>query len=162
MLYEGTTGIQALDLLGRKVLMSQGESLKVFTKIVHQFCKAHADDAAMQPFVEPLARVNREWGELTLKIGMAAMQDRNEVGAASVDYLMYSGYVVLAYFWARSAQVAQQALHNGTDEEAFYRAKLATANFYYKRILPRTRSLSETMVAGAESLMDLDQDSFSF
>ncbi len=162
MLYEGTTGIQALDLLGRKVLMSQGETLKVFTKIVHQFCKEHADDVAMQPFVEPLAQLNREWGELTLKIGMAAMKDRNEVGSASVDYLMYSGYAVLAYFWARSALVAQQALAQGSDEAAFYQAKLATAEFYYKRILPRTRSLSETMVAGSDTLMALDADAFSF
>ncbi|MEH6650679.1 MAG: acyl-CoA dehydrogenase C-terminal domain-containing protein [Motiliproteus sp.] len=162
MLYEGTTGIQALDLLGRKVLMSQGETLKSFTKIVHTFCKEHQDDAAMQPFVAPLAQLNKEWGELTMKIGMAAMKDRNEVGAASVDYLMYSGYIVLGYFWARSALVAQQALAKGGDEAAFYQAKLATADFYYKRILPRTRTLAETMTAGAGSLMTLDQDAFSF
>ncbi len=162
MLYEGTTGIQALDLLGRKVLMSQGETLKAFTRIVHRFCKDNEGNAEMAPFVGELAKLNKEWGELTLQIGMKAMQNRDEVGAASVDYLMYSGYVVLGYFWARSAQVAQQALAAGRDDAEFYRAKLATAAFYYQRILPRTRGLAATMTAGAESLMQLDDNAFAF
>ncbi|MEH6625145.1 MAG: acyl-CoA dehydrogenase C-terminal domain-containing protein [Motiliproteus sp.] len=162
MLYEGTTGIQALDLLGRKVLMSQGEALKSFTKIVHKFCQSEVDNQQMQPYIEPLQAINKEWGELTMKIGAAAMQNRDEVGSASVDYLMYSGYAVLAYFWARSALVAQQALAAGTSEEDFYQTKLATANFYFKRLLPRTRSLAVTMVSGADTLMELDEDKFSF
>ncbi len=162
MLYEGTTGVQALDLLGRKVLMSQGEALKSFTKIVHKFCQAEIDNQSMRPFIEPLQAINKEWGELTMKIGMAAMNNRDEVGSASVDYLMYSGYAVLAYFWARSALVAQQALASGSGEEAFYKAKLATAGFYFKRLLPRTRALAETMVAGADILMELDEDAFIF
>lgn len=162
MLYEGTTGIQALDLLGRKVLMSQGETLKAFTKIVHTFCKEQEGNAAMAPFVTALAQLNKEWGELTMQIGMKAMKDRDEVGAASVDYLMYSGYVVLGYFWARSALLAQQALANGSDEAAFYQAKLATAEFYYQRILPRTRTLATTMSAGAGALMQLAADDFAF
>ncbi len=82
MLYEGTTGIQALDLLGRKVLMTQGEALKGFTKIVHKFCQAQEGNEAVKEFVEPLAAINKEWGELTMKVGMAAMKDREEVGAA--------------------------------------------------------------------------------
>lgn len=162
MLYEGTTQIQALDLLGRKVLMSQGESLKGFTKIVHKFCKAHAEDEQMKPFIEPLAKLNQEWGELTMKIGMKAMQDREEVGAAAVDYLMYSGYVSLAYFWARMAAKAQNAVAAGTDEEAFYKAKVTTANFYFQRILPRTRGHVEIMQSGAANLMDMDVEHFVF
>ncbi|MFT5722222.1 MAG: alkylation response protein AidB-like acyl-CoA dehydrogenase [Motiliproteus sp.] len=162
MLYEGTTGIQALDLLGRKVLMSQGEALKNFTKIVHQFCKANEGNAEMAPYVAPLAAINKEWGELTMKIGMTAMKNKDEVGAASVDYLMYSGYAVLAYFWARSAQVAQQKLAEGSSETAFYNAKLATANFYFARILPRTRTLVVTMTSGADNLMALPADDFVF
>jgi hypothetical protein len=97
-----------------------------------------------------------------MKIGAAAMQNRDEVGAASVDYLMYSGYAVLGYFWARSALVAQQKLAEGSEDKAFYEAKLATARFYFKRILPRTRSLAETMLAGADSLMELDEEDFVF
>ncbi len=119
--------------------MSQGESLKSFTKIVHKFCQAEAENDALQEFVGPLADLNKEWGDLTMKIGMQAMQDRDEVGAASVDYLMYSGYVVLAYLWGRMALVAQQKLAEGTEDKAFYESKLHTARFYYQRILPRTR-----------------------
>ena len=162
MLYEGTTQVQALDLLGRKVLMTQGEALRRFTKIVHVFCKEQADNPAMKEFVEPLAKLNKEWGDLTMGIGMKAMQDKDEVGAASVDYLMYSGYVTLAYLWARMALVAQAKLEEGSSEEAFYKAKITTARFYYARILPRTRGLVETMNAGADSLMALEADHFSF
>ncbi|WP_168013301.1 acyl-CoA dehydrogenase C-terminal domain-containing protein [Halomonas salinarum] len=157
-LYEGTTGIQALDLLGRKVLMSQGETLKVFTKEIHQFCKAEAGNPALAEFIEPLARLNAEWGELTMGVGMKAMSDREEVGAASVDYLMYSGYVTLAYLFARAAKQASQAL--GGEEDAFYRAKLGTARFFYQRLLPRTRAHAEMIKAGGASLMAISAADF--
>ncbi|QEA39553.1 acyl-CoA dehydrogenase [Pistricoccus aurantiacus] len=157
-LYEGTTGVQALDLLGRKVLMSQGESLKVFTKEIHKFCQAEETNAELQEFIVPLARLNREWGELTMSIGMQAMQDREEVGAASLDYLMYSGYVTLAYFWARAAKRASESL--GGSEEAFYQGKLATARFYYQRLLPRTQAHAAMIKAGARPLMGLAAEDF--
>jgi len=159
-LYEGTTGIQALDLLGRKVLMSQGESLKVFTKEIHKFCKAEEGNAEMAEFVTPLAKLNAEWGELTMGIGMKAMNDREEVGAASVDYLMYSGYVTLAYLFARAAKQAQQAMAGGSDEAAFYQAKVKTARFYFQRLLPRTRAHAQCIQAGAEPLMALSVEEF--
>ena len=162
MLYEGTTGIQALDLLGRKVLMTQGASLKQFTKLVHGFCKENADNADMKEFIEPLAKLNKEWGDLTMKIGMTSMQNRDEVGSASVDYLMYSGYVTLAYLWAQMAKVAQTNLAAGTTEEDFYGAKVKTARFYFQRILPRTATHAIGMVAGADSLMSLDEEHFAF
>jgi len=161
-IYEGTTGIQALDLLGRKVLMTQGESLRAFTKEIHQFCKAEADNDAMAEFIKPLMDANKEWGDLTLKIGMAAMKDRNEVGAASVDYLMYSGYVTQAYLFARAAKVAQDALAGETSEATFYEAKLFTARFFYSRLLPRTQSHATTMLAGADTLQGLDEEHFMF
>lgn len=162
MLYEGTTGIQALDLLGRKVLGSGGELLKGFTKIVHTFCKENADNPAVAKYVETLNGLNKEWGELTMKIGTEAMNNPEEVGAASVDYLMYSGYVVLGYLWARAATVAQAKLDAGTTETAFYEAKLKTARFYFERILPRTVSLTQTMLSGADNLLDLDAEHFAF
>ncbi|MDX1756762.1 MAG: acyl-CoA dehydrogenase C-terminal domain-containing protein [Marinobacter sp.] len=162
MIYEGTTGIQALDLLGRKVLMSQGESLKQFTKQVHVFCKENADNEQLKEFIEPLQAMNKEWGDLTMKIGMNAMKNRDEVGAASVDYLMYSGYAVFAYLWARMAKVALDAMAEGTTEEAFYNAKVQTARFFYKRMLPRAKSHAEMALAGADSLMDIQEDAFAF
>ncbi|MEQ6888020.1 acyl-CoA dehydrogenase C-terminal domain-containing protein [Halomonas sp. CS7] len=159
-LYEGTTGIQALDLLGRKVLMSQGETLKVFTKEIHQFCQAEEGNAELAEFVRPLAKLNREWGELTMGVGMKAMSDREEVGAASVDYLMYAGYVTLAYLFARAARQARAALAEGGDEAAFYRAKLDTARFYYQRLLPRTRAHKAALEAGGETLMAIGAEDF--
>ncbi|MFV1873389.1 MAG: acyl-CoA dehydrogenase C-terminal domain-containing protein [Oleiphilus sp.] len=162
LLYEGTTGIQALDLLGRKVLMTQGAALKNFTKLVHVFCKENEANEGLKPFVDQLTTLNKEWGDITMKVGMNAMKDRNEVGAASVDYLMYSGYVCLAYFWAKMALVAQQKLAEGTTEEAFYNTKLQTAKFYFDRILPRTLAHAQMISAGAESMMAVEEENFAF
>ncbi|MFK8081966.1 MAG: acyl-CoA dehydrogenase C-terminal domain-containing protein [Granulosicoccus sp.] len=161
MIYEGTTGIQALDLLGRKVLGSQGAVLKSYTRQIHLFCKAHAEDTSLNRYIRPLASINKEWGELTQRIGMAALQDKEEAGAASVDYLMYSGYVVLAHFWAQAAVAAHKQLEEGGGDTTFLRAKLFTARFYMERMLPRTQSLATTMLSGADNLMDLDEAHFA-
>ncbi len=161
-LYEGTTGIQALDLLGRKVLMTQGQLLRRFTKVVHKFCEAETDNESLKEFIPGLAKINQEWGELTQKVGMKAMQNRDEVGAAAVDYIMYSGYVVLAYLWAEMAKTAQQKLQAGTSEEAFYKAKIESARFYFQRILPRTETHKATMLADLDTLMTMEAEQFSF
>ena len=159
-MYEGTTGIQALDLLGRKVLGSQGQALMSFTKIVHKFCKANENNAAIKSLVEPLGLLNKEWGDLTMKVGMGALQNRDEAGAAAVDYLMYSGYVTLAYFWAAAADVAAAKLAAGTTEEGFYKAKLQTARFYFARIVPRTRSHAAAIQSGGGNLMEMNEADF--
>ena len=161
MIYEGTTGVQAIDLLGRKVLGSQGAVLQAYTKQIHKFCKANSDETRLTRFIRPLAKLNQEWGDLTRRIGMAAMQDKEEAGAASVDYLMYSGYIVLAYFWAQAAVAAEKKLEAGEGDTVFLQAKLFTARFYFERLLPRTRSLAVTMLSGADNLMDLDEEHFA-
>jgi len=162
MLYEGTTGIQALDLVGRKVLGSGGELLKNFTKIVHQFCRSQSDNAEMQRFVEPLAQLNGKWGELTLELGTRSMNNADEAGGGAVDYLMFSGYTILAYLWATAALKSQQTLVAGSTEEAFYRAKLETAKFYYERILPRTQVHETVLLSGVDNLMGLAAEDFQF
>ena len=161
-LYEGTTGIQALDLLGRKVLQTQGAALRKFTKIMHKFCETHADNADMKDFVEPLVKLNKEWGEMTMAIGMKAMQNPENAGAAAVDYLMYSGYVVTGYLWALMAKTAQDKLAAGAGDEDFYKAKISTARFYFKRLLPRTVSHKLAIEGGLECLMELDAEHFAF
>ena len=108
-----------------------------------------------------MATLNQQWGALTQKIGMAAMKNPDEVGAASVDYLMYSGYVTLAYFWLRMALVAEQKLAAGAGEAAFYQAKLQTAHFYFARILPRTLSHEVAMLSGADNLMAMKAGDFA-
>ena len=160
MLYEGTTGIQALDLLGRKVLMTQGETLRRFTKLIHKFCKANAENADLKGLVEALAQHNKEWGDLTMHIGLKAMENPEEVGAAAVDYLMYSGYVALAYFWARAAARANEKIAEGTSEKSFFEAKIKTAEFYFARILPRTRVHFASMHSGVGNLLAMDVEQF--
>ncbi|QTS86014.1 acyl-CoA dehydrogenase C-terminal domain-containing protein [Ectopseudomonas khazarica] len=160
-IYEGTNGIQALDLLGRKVLGSQGKLLRGFTRVLHKFCEAQQEHPQLAPQVAQLAALNRQWGELTQSIGMAAMKNPDEVGAASVDYLMYSGYVTLAYFWLRMAVVAQEKLAQG-DDDGFHQAKLVTCGFYFQRILPRTEAHRLAMSAGSVSTMQLAEEHFAF
>ncbi|EMC2781156.1 acyl-CoA dehydrogenase C-terminal domain-containing protein, partial [Pseudomonas aeruginosa] len=159
-IYEGTNGIQALDLLGRKVLGSQGKLLRGFTKLVHQLCQAQAEHPQLKGQVAQLAALNAQWGELTQQVGLAAMKNADEVGAASVDYLMFSGYVTLAYFWLRIALVAREKLDAGSGEAAFYEAKLATADFYFSRLLPRTAAHAAAIQAGAAGLMSLSAEQF--
>ena len=160
MLYEGTTGIQALDFIGRKVLGSGGALLQNFTREIHHFCKDNAEVAELKEFVEPLQSLNKKWGELTLHIGTKAMENADEAGAASVDYLMFSGYACLAYFWAKAAVKAQAALALETSESEFYQAKLITAQFYYQRILPRTSTCEAAILSGADNVMSLGVDAF--
>ncbi len=159
MLYEGTTGIQALDLLGRKVLGSGGKLLLGFTGMIDAFCAAHPE-AEYAEFVKPLQAHTQEWLSLSMKLGEAAMTNADNAGGAAVDYLMYSGYVTLAYFWARMAILAQQKIAAAQGEVSFYQAKVMTARFYFERLLPRTESLKITMLADAKNLMDMPEALF--
>ncbi|WP_298633011.1 acyl-CoA dehydrogenase C-terminal domain-containing protein [uncultured Umboniibacter sp.] len=159
-IYEGTTGIQGLDLLGRKVLGSGGELLKPLTKEIYVFAKENLENEAIGGYSVKLQELTKEWGELTMHIGMLAMENPEEVGAASVDYLMYAGYVCMAYYWAQMAKTAAEKLAAGTSETAFYEAKLHTAKFYFARILPRTITLAATMKAPLDTLMDMDEEQF--
>ena len=161
-LYEGTTGIQALDLLGRKVLGTRGKSLVPVTGFILDFCKRCRGRKEMRPYVKTVVRLTKQWKSLTRKIGFAAMRNRDAAGAASVDYIMFSGYVLLGVAWAASARAAYWQLEQGTTEEAFYRAKIQTAEFYFAKILPRTTSLLETMSTGPDTLMEMDENQFIF
>lgn len=167
-LYEGTTGIQALDLLGRKILLTRGKSLKAFAKEVLIFCKdrsmisSNPHKRQMNKFVWPLSKAVANWQQYSLRLAMKAKNNRDIVGSASVDYLMYSGYIVMAYFWAQMAQSAYEKLAEGVENRDFYRAKIKTAEFYFERMLPRTKSLAKTMMADPKTLMQLDQELLSF
>ncbi|PJK00861.1 acyl-CoA dehydrogenase [Lysobacteraceae bacterium NML91-0213] len=155
-LYEGTTGIQALDLVGRKLLQLQGEGLRAFLGMIELFCRSHADDPALQEFIAPLRVQAQDWAALSGDIAGRAQADPDEIGAASVDYLFYSGYVALAYWWARSVAAAEAS----AQPDAFKTAKRATARFYFARILPRTRAHRAAIEAGADTLMALPDQAF--
>jgi hypothetical protein len=160
MIYEGTNGIQSLDLLGRKVLGNQGASLQKFGKLIGKLVAQEMGNEAMAEFIKPLADLGQKMTQFTTEIGMKAMGNADEVGAASVDYLRVAGHLVFAYFWARMAQVALAKIAAAEEEaqraDPFYKAKLQTARFYFARLLPETLSLMNTARSGSEVLMDTD------
>jgi hypothetical protein len=167
-LYEGTTGIQALDLLGRKILLTRGKSLKAFSKEILIFCKdksmisSNPHKRQMNKFVWALSKNVANWQQYSVRLALKAKKDRDIVGSASVDYLMYSGYIMMGYFWAQMAQTAYEKLATDVENRDFYRAKIKTAEFYFERLLPRTKSLAKTMMASPKTLMQLDEDLLSF
>ncbi len=151
-LYEGTTGIQALDLLGRKIMQLQGAGLQQFLGMIQAFCAEQSGNAEVAEFVAPLALIAQEWQALTMEVGRKAMANADEVGAASVDYLFYSGYVALAYWWAKAVAAA----NTGAQSNDFKTAKRETARFYFARILPRTLAHAAAIRSGASPLLALD------
>jgi len=153
MIYEGTNTIQSLDLLGRKVLGDNGAKLKKFGKLIADFVEAEGTDEAMQEFVNPLAELGEKVTKLTTEIGLKAFKNPDEVGAAAVDYLRVCGHLVFAYLWARMAKVALAKQDSG---DTFYVAKLATARFYFAKLLPETASLIRTARAGSATMMEFD------
>lgn len=155
-LYEGTTGIQALDLMGRKTAGTQGAGLKLFLAEIEAFLRTNESNAAVAPFIAPLRERCAEWAQLTREILQRASQDPEEIGAASYDYLFYSGYVTLAYWWARSVASAEASSHGAT----FKQGKRETAEFYFARILPRTLAHAAAIRSGAASLMTMDAERF--
>ena len=165
-LYEGTTGIQGLDLLGRKILLQRGKPLKAFAKEILGFCKDHGRSSGnvhkrrMRKFLLPLKKEVGRWQRYTLRIGMKARKNRDIIGAASVDYLMYSGYVIMAYFWAIMAQKANERIAEKPENIDFYHAKVRTAEFYFERIFPKVRTLGKTMMANPQSLMRITSEQF--
>ena len=157
MIYEGTNTIQSLDLLGRKVLGDNGAKLKKFGKLVADFIEEEGTNEAMQEFINPLADLGDKVTKLTTELGMKAFKNPDEVGAAAVDYLRVVGHLVFAYFWARMAKVALEKAGGG---DAFYKAKLITARFYFAKLLPETASLIRTARAGSASLMEMEEALF--
>jgi alkylation response protein AidB-like acyl-CoA dehydrogenase len=165
-LYEGTTGIQGLDLLGRKMLLERGRTLKRFTKEILIFCKDHSLISAnphkrrMNKFTWPLSKAVLNWQRYSLQIASRARKDRDLIGSASVEYLMYSGYITMAYMWAMMAQTANEEISKNPENIDFYRAKVRTAEFYFERILPRIKTLGKTMMAKPASLMRITSEQF--
>lgn len=161
-LYEGTNGIQALDLIRRKLLADGGAELSA---LIAEFSDV-ADRAAQHPQLAALAQVVQarlgEWRELTAEVIAHSQRDVQEIGAQSVDFLQYSAYVLLAGFWLQAAVAAHNALEQGAGEVDFYQAKLASAEFYVRRLLPRASSHREALLGGAACLMALPAEHFAF
>lgn len=163
-LYEGTTGIQALDLLGRKVLLTtRGKAVREFSGLLARFALDHIRDKRMRPFATELGRLAAQWNVLTMRVMLTARRDRDIVSSASYNFLMYSGYVTMGYFWALQAAVASRKLAEGGNESPeFYKAKIDTARFYFDHLLPRARGHADSMTKPSRSMTRMPVESFSF
>jgi hypothetical protein len=156
MIYEGTNTIQSLDLLGRKVLGDGGAKLKKFGQQIEQFAGEHYHEPGMKEFLEPLEDIGGKVTDASMWVGMQAMKNPEEVGAAAVDYLRLAGHLVYAYFWARMAQVALPK----AESDEFYKTKVATARFYFARLLPEAEMLFKRIKTGSKVLLDLEAEAF--
>ncbi len=157
MIYEGTNTIQSLDLLGRKVLLDKGKKLQKLIVLVQQLIEAEGGDGVMLEFINPLADLGEKLTKLTTELGLKAFSNPDEVGAAAVDYLRVVGHLVYAYFWTRMARLA---LDHQAEDDPFYKAKLATARFYFAYLLPETAALIRSARAGVKPLMAMDESQF--
>jgi len=160
MIYEGTNGIQALDLVGRKLPAHAGRYLRSFFHPVLAFLDEAIEDDDLAPLAQPLAKSFGALQLATAHIAQKGMKDPEEAGAAATEYLRLFGLVALGYVWLRSAKVAHTALRAGTDERDFYEAKLTTARFYMERILPQVAGLLAAVKSGKGAMMALDEAMF--
>jgi hypothetical protein len=161
MIYEGTNAIQSLDLMGRKVLMDNGARLRTFGKMVTEFIEDNGTDPDMNEFVTPLADIGDKVQKLTMELGMKAMANRDEVGAAAVPYLRVVGHLVYSYFWARMAKIALARVKaDGDQVDPFYRYKLMVARFYFQKLLPETATLIRLARSGSATLMEMPAEAF--
>ncbi|MBV6750957.1 acyl-CoA dehydrogenase C-terminal domain-containing protein [Pseudomonas chlororaphis] len=153
-IYEGTNGIQALDLVGRKIVGNGGAYYKLFAEEIRHFI--NTADAGLAEFTQPLSAAVDNLDELTAWVLERAKTNPNEIGAASVEYLQAFGYTTYAYMWALMAKAAL----GKESQETFYASKMGTARFYFARLLPRIHSLTASVKAGSESLFLLDAEQF--
>ena len=173
-LYEGTSGIQALDLVGRKLPQGMGRLLRPFFHPVSRFIEENGSNPALKDYVLPLAKAFARLQTATSTIAEAGMKDPDEAGAASSDYLRMLALVALGYMWAQMAKLAREKLDNGEDSggveqegtgngglgKTFYETKLATGRFFMERMLPDVNALAAKIAAGGASMMALDAEAF--
>jgi hypothetical protein len=157
--YEGANGVQALDLVGRKLARNGGRAPFALFKRINDFIAAETSDA-MKPYVTPLKAGVMRTQEATMWLAQNGLKNPDNAGAASVDYLRLFGLTVIGWLWARQAKAAMAKLATKPANAAFYETKLASARFWMERLMPDTASLSERIKAGADGLMQLDAANF--
>ncbi len=155
-IYEGTNGIQSLDLIGRKIAANGGAFFKLYVEEINAFIATQEGNEKMAEFINPLKAAVANLVDLTEWVMDKAQSDANEIGASSVEFLQVFGYASFSYMFAMSSVVALEK----EGSEPFYANKLATARFFTKRLLPRYISLSEAVKGGAECLFEMDADQF--
>lgn len=160
MIYEGTNGIQALDLVGRKMGQGYGRLLRRFFHPVQHFIEAHQADESLQEFIFPLAKAFSKLQQATATVAQKGLKNPNEAGAASTDYLRMFALTALGFMWIKMAKAAYEGLEKGEGNDDFYNSKIKTARFFFARMLPETDARFKAVMAGAESLMELEAAHF--
>lgn len=162
MIYEGTNGIQALDLVGRKMSQNYGRLLRRFFHPVLEFMTQYQEDETLGKLVVPLSKAFTKLQQATIQIGPKSLKDPNEAGAASTDFLRLFALVAVGFMWIKMAKVAQDKLMAGdTDKTEFYQSKIKTARFFIERMLPEAESRYRMIMAGAEPLMGMTEEEFA-
>jgi hypothetical protein len=159
-IYEGTNGIQALDLVGRKMGQGFGRLLRRFFHPIQSFIETHQADEHMQEFIFPLAKSFAKLQQSTAMVAQKGLKNPEEAGAASSDYLRQFALVAFAYMWCLMAKAALEKIESGEGDQKFYKSKLKTARFYMARMLPDADARFKMVLAGADTLMALDEDEF--
>ena len=160
MLYEGTNGIQALDLVGRKLPAHGGRYLRSLFHPISAFIEANGGEGPLKPLVTALQQA---FGALQLATGLIAergLKDREEGSAAATDYLRLMGLVAMGFCFAKAAKIAVAKVAEGGEDSAFYATKLKTATFYFERVLPQATACFLAIKAGKASMMAFDEGEF--
>ncbi|MEX0956944.1 MAG: acyl-CoA dehydrogenase C-terminal domain-containing protein [Rhizobiaceae bacterium] len=161
MIYEGANGIQALDLVGRKLALNGGRAVQAYFKEVGDFCEDNREDEKMKAHTKALKKGLNDLQAATMWLMQNAMQKPDNAGAASTDYMHLFGLVALGYMWAQMAKSAHGKLADGANgSSAFLENKLTTATFYMERIMPETATRLARISAGADSVMALPAEAF--
>ncbi|TPJ70789.1 acyl-CoA dehydrogenase [Mesorhizobium sp. B2-7-1] len=161
MIYEGANGIQALDLVGRKLAQNGGRAVQAFFKEVGEFCEENRADDKMAPYTKALKKGLNDLQAATMWLVQNAMAEPDNAGAASTDYMHLFGLVALGYMWAQMAKSAQTKLAEGANgASVFYDTKLVTARFFMERIMPETATRLARISSGADTLMALPAEAF--
>ncbi len=160
MIYEGANGIQALDLVGRKLALNGGRAVMAFFKEIGDFCEENRSDEAMAPYTKGLKKGLNDLQAATMWFMQNAMAKPDNAGAGSTDYMHLFGLVTLGYMWAKMAKTAQEKLGSGDVREDYLNNKLVTARFYMEKIMPETALRKVRIEAGADSVMELAAEAF--
>jgi alkylation response protein AidB-like acyl-CoA dehydrogenase len=160
MIYEGANGIQALDLVGRKLTQDGGKHVMAFFEMVKDECKSHAEDGRMSGFVEPLKAASKQLQAAGMYFMQSGMKTPNNALAGSYDFMHMMGHVCLGLMWTRMAKAAYDALDAGASDKSFYETKIATGRFYMARQLPACTMHLQRIESGAESVMALAAENF--
>lgn len=158
-IYEGTNGIQALDLIGRKMPMHTGRFLRQFFHPIYDFLQEHQAHEQWAEFIGPLAKSFERLQKACLTIAGRGLANPEEAGAAATDFLSLMGHTALAYLWTKAAMIATARLEKNPGD-LFYQGKLETARFYMQKVLPRTSALFATLMAGSKTVMSLEDAGF--